>query len=77
MKYLVDLLQPLLDEKGQVVWYDSELAANETYPKIKVILTQSAPHVDFVLIDADSGDMLDAQNGVPNVMRREDEDDLL
>jgi hypothetical protein len=56
---------------------EPELAASETYPKIKVRLTQNAPRVDFVLIDEDSGDILDEQNGVPNVMRREDEDDLL
>ena len=56
---------------------DSELAANETYPKIKVRLTQNRPQLDFALIDEDSGDVLDEQTGVPNVMRREDEDDLL
>jgi hypothetical protein len=56
---------------------DSELAANETYPKIKVRLTQKRPQLDFALIDEDSGDVLDEQTGVPNVMRREDEDDLL
>ena len=55
---------------------DSELAANETYPKIKVRLTQNRPQLDFALIDEDSGDVLDGQSGVPNVMRREDEDDL-
>ena len=56
---------------------ESELVANETYPKIKVLLTQNPPRVDFVLIDEDSGDILDELNGVQNVMRREDEDDLL
>jgi hypothetical protein len=56
---------------------ESELVANETYPKIKVRLTQTPPRIDFVLIDEDSGDILDELNGVQNVMRREAEDDLL
>jgi hypothetical protein len=56
---------------------ESELVANETYPKIKVLLTQNPPQVNFVLIDEDSGDILDELNGVQNVMRREDEDDLI
>jgi len=55
---------------------ESELGANESYPKIKVLLKQNTPQLDFALIDEDSGDLLDGQNGVPNVMRREDEDDL-
>lgn len=33
--------------------------------------------VDFILLDDDSGDELDAHRSVPNVMRRRDEDDLL
>ena len=24
MEYLIDLLQPLLDEKGAVIWYDKD-----------------------------------------------------
>lgn len=56
---------------------ESELVANETYPKVKLRLTQNAPRIDFLLIDEDSGDVLDEQRGVSNVMRRGDEDDLL
>jgi hypothetical protein len=56
---------------------ESEMAANETHPKIPVRLTQSPARVDFALIDEDSGDILDQQKGVLNVMRREDEEDLL
>ncbi len=69
--------QPVGGSETVVYKPESELATDETYPKIKVRLTQVAPRVDFVLVDEDSGDILDEQSGVPNVMRRGDEDDLL
>jgi hypothetical protein len=55
----------------------AELGPGETYPRLKVVLDEPAPVVDFVLLDADTGDVLDSQAGVPNLMRREAEDDLL
>jgi len=56
---------------------ESELLMNETYPKIELRLTKNVAQVGFVLLDEDSGDVLDEQFGVPNVIRRQDEDDLI
>lgn len=55
----------------------SEMAADETYPRLKLVLTESSPVVDLLLLDEDSGEVLDRQAGIPNVMRRAEEDDLL
>jgi hypothetical protein len=65
--------------RSDVVLYKpgSELGPDETYPRIKVQLRELAPAVDLILLDEDSGDELDSQIGVPNVMRRESDDDLL
>jgi hypothetical protein len=55
----------------------SELAPNESYPKLKVVLSEQPATVDLVLLDEDSGEVLDTQSDVVNVMRREVDDDLL
>jgi hypothetical protein len=56
----------------------SELAAGEAYLRLKLVLTEAPPPaVDLLLIDEDSGEVLDTQAGVPNVMRRAEEDDIL
>jgi hypothetical protein len=56
---------------------ESELAQGETHPKVEVRLTRNVARIDFILLDEDSGDVLDQQSGVPNVIRREEEEDLL
>jgi hypothetical protein len=55
----------------------SELAPGETYQRLKLVMTEVPPAVDLFLLDDDSGDELDHHTGVPNVMRRAEEDDLL
>lgn len=55
----------------------SELRPDESYPKLKVVLKEQPPTVDLVLLDDDSGEVLDTQSDVVNVMRREVDDDLL
>jgi class 3 adenylate cyclase len=52
----------------------TEMSAGETYPRIKLVLKEPSPTIDVVLLDEDSGDELDRQEAVPNVMRREEED---
>jgi hypothetical protein len=54
-----------------------ELGSNESYPRIKLVITESVALTDLFLVDEDSGDVLDFQLGVPNVMRHEAEEDLL
>ncbi|HYT93221.1 MAG TPA: PglZ domain-containing protein, partial [Gemmataceae bacterium] len=65
--------------RSDIVVYkpELELGPAEAYPRIKVTLTEPVPAVDLILLDEDSGDELDSQLGVPNVMRREADEDLL
>ena len=55
----------------------SELGPGEAYPRLKLVLREAPPAIDLILLDDDSGEELDAHAGVPNVMRRAEEDDLL
>jgi hypothetical protein len=56
---------------------EAELGPGEAYPRIKVVLTEAPPAIDLILLDEDSGEILDTQAGIPNVMRRAEEEDLL
>jgi hypothetical protein len=56
---------------------DTELSPGEVYPRIKLALKEPGESVDLALLDEDSGEVLDTQPAVPNVMRREAEEDLL
>jgi hypothetical protein len=62
---------------SQVYKPQSELAPDEVYPRLKLVLTETLPAIDLRLIDEDSGEELDTHTGIPNVMRRTQEDDLL
>jgi hypothetical protein len=55
----------------------AELAAGESHPRLKLTLTKAPAAVDLLLLDDDSGEVLDTQEGVPSVMRRAEEEDLL
>jgi hypothetical protein len=62
--------------RSEVVVYkpQAELGPGENYPRIKLVLKEPAAAVDLTLYDDDSNDVLDSQQGVSNVMRREDGD---
>lgn len=55
----------------------SEMGEGETYPRLKLVLTEAPPAIDLLLLDEDSGEVLDTQANVPSVMRPAEEDDLL